>query len=130
MVNFLGYALCGKSQIVQFKYMKDGVGDDLNVKIIVNRDGKFKDLSVGTALYVLLENQKTIEVYDRSTLNYNRSIHINQFIKNGRSNDSIKITSMITVNAGGVNLWLGTSHGEIIIIPDRLLQSKNHKSVR
>ena len=76
--------------------MKDGVGDDLNVKIIVNRDGKFKDLSVGTALYVLLENQKTIEVYDRSTLNYNRSIHINQFIKNGRSNDSIKITSMIT----------------------------------
>ena len=57
-------------------------------------------------------------------MNFNRQIHIDKYTTKVRRQGENKILSMICVNSGGVNLLLGTSNGEIIIIPDRLLLPK------
>ena len=122
-----GYALCGKHTITQFTRIQDNLSEDPK-KCIIGKSHGYIDIAVGSALYVLQDNRKIIEVYDRITMNFNRQIHIDQYTsKNRRVNsvESTRILSMICVNTGGVNLLLGTSTGEIIIIPDRLLLPKH-----
>ena len=46
------------------------------------------------------------------------------------SNPFLRITSMACVSTGGVNLVLGTSNGEIIVIPDRLMLPKTELKVQ
>ena len=91
-----GYALCGQTTIVQFTRSDDGASEETHktikakvsykvyfssqVSISFSRyrfhikGSSFIDMAVGSALYALIENRKTIEVFDRTTMNYNRRI--------------------------------------------------------
>ena len=64
-------------------------------------------------------------------MNFNRNICVDQFVAKGRrAADSVRIISMLCVPNGGVNLLLGTSSGEIVVIPDRLLLPKSEIKVQ
>ena len=91
-----GYALCGQTTIVQFTRSDDGASEETHktIKAKVShkvyfqakflffsskyrfqiKGSSFIDMAVGSALYALIENRKTIEVFDRTTMNYNRRI--------------------------------------------------------
>ena len=44
--------------------------------------------------------------------------------------ESMRITSLTCVNTGAINLILGTSNGEIIVVPDRLMLPKTELKIQ
>ena len=97
------------------------------------RTNGYVDIAVGNALYILQENRTTVEVYDRITMNFNRQFQVDSLIAKQRRHlnhtEQTRILSMIAINSGNASLLLGTSTGEILIIPDRLLVSKQEIKV-
>ncbi|CBY34789.1 unnamed protein product [Oikopleura dioica] len=98
--------------------------DDLTV--MVNKDHHALFFTVGHAVYIVTKNKKAIYVHDRTTGHFVRKMENAVIDRVGRtstrrhtSGSAIEITSILCVPETNC-LWIGTSDGEIKIIPDKL----------
>ncbi len=112
--------------------------DDLTV--MVNKDHHALFFTVGHAVYIVTKNKKAIYVHDRTTGHFVRKMdnavidrvgrtstrfeHVSHFFvpfifRRHTSGSAIEITSILCVPETNC-LWIGTSDGEIKIIPDKL----------